>query len=88
MGTYAEGASPVMGSRAGDSFHQAVLVHDPVGFLALGGLASVENERLLDAHFAVAVVHVNRLIRPGGFPVTARCGSVGPGAIRVLPVPR
>lgn len=63
-------------------------MHDPVGFLALGSFASVENECLLDAHFAVPVAHVDRLIRPGGFPVAARCGSVGPGAIWVLPVPR
>lgn len=77
-----------MGSRGGDTFREAVLVHYPVGLLALGSFAAVEDERLLDAHFGVAVGHVNRLVRPCGFPVAARCGSVGPGAIGVLPIPR
>lgn len=63
-------------------------MHDPVGFLAFGGFASVEHERLLHAHLAVAIAHVDGLVGPSGLPVSARRGSVGPGAVGVLSVPR
>ena len=86
--TYAEGAAAVMVRGGRHALRQAVLVHNPIGFLALGRLPTVEHQRLLDAHLAVAIAHVNGLVSPRRFPVAARGRSVGPGAIWVLPVPR
>lgn len=70
-----------------DTFSEAILVHDPVRFLALWCFTAVKNQRLLHSHLTVSFGHVDGLICPCGFPVATRGSSVGPGAIGVLPVP-
>nr|ACN30958.1 unknown [Zea mays] len=64
---------------------EAVLVHDPVGLLALGRLAGVEDERLLDGQ---RLGRAHGLVSAGGLPVPSPGGAVGPGPVRVLAVPR
>uniref|UniRef100_A0A0E0EP35 DUF834 domain-containing protein n=1 Tax=Oryza meridionalis TaxID=40149 RepID=A0A0E0EP35_9ORYZ len=63
---------------------EAVLVHDPVGALALGGAAGVEDEGLLHADGGGAVADLPVLA--GGLPVAAGGGAVGAGAVGVLAV--
>lgn len=55
---------------------EAILVHDPVGPLALGRPTGVEDERLLHPDELAAVVDI--AVLPGGLPVAARRGAVGP----------
>ena len=57
---------------------EAVLVHDPVGPLALRRPPGVEDERLLHPNGLAAVVHLAVLAR--GLPVPPRRGAVGPVA--------
>lgn len=76
-----------MMSGGRDTFSEAILVHDPVRFLALWCFTAVKNQRLLHSHLTVSFGHVDGLICPCGFPVATRGSSVGPGAIGVLPVP-
>lgn len=84
--TYPQGAAAVMVSRGRHPFSKTILMHDPVSFLTLGGLASVEHQRLLDAHLAVAVGHVDGFVCARGLPIATRSCSVGPRAIRVFSV--
>jgi hypothetical protein len=63
---------------------EAVLVHDPVGALALGRASRVEDERLLHADDPGAVAHLPVLA--GGLPVSPVGGPVGAGAIGVLAI--
>lgn len=51
-------------------------MHDPVGPLALGRPTGVEDERLLHPDELAAVVDI--AVLPGGLPVAARRGAVGP----------
>lgn len=59
-------------------------MHDPVGALALGGAAGVEDEGLLHADGGGAVADLPVLA--GGLPVAAGGGAVGAGAVGVLAV--
>jgi hypothetical protein len=69
----------------GDVLAEAVLVHDPVGALAAGGAAAVEDERLAEA--VDAAVAGDAAVLAGGLPVPRRRGAVGAGAVGVLAVP-
>jgi hypothetical protein len=64
---------------------EAVLMHDPVGLVALGRLAGVEDESLLDGH---RLRRAHRLVCAGGLPVPGAGGAVRPRPVRVLAVPR
>ena len=66
---------------------KAVLVHDPLGLLAAGGSAFVEDEGFLHPQEGPTWRTVNLLVFAGGFPVAGSGGSVGPQSGRVLPVP-
>lgn len=59
-------------------------MHDPVGALALGRAAGVEDERLLHPDDPGAMAHLPVL--PGGLPVASRGGAVGAGPVGVLAV--
>jgi hypothetical protein len=61
---------------------EAVLVHDPVGLLAVGRAAAVEDERL--PHPDEAVLGVDGLVPPRGLPEAGGGRPVGAGAGRVL----
>ena len=63
---------------------EAVLVHDPVGALAAGGAAAVEDERLAEA--VDAGVAGDAAVLAGGLPVARRGGAVGALPRRVLAV--
>lgn len=62
-------------------------MHDPLGLLAAGGTALVEDEGLLHPKKGPTGGTVNLFVFAGGFPVASAGGSVGPKAGRVLPVP-
>lgn len=59
-------------------------MHDPIGSGSMWGLAPVENESLLHAHYLIASASYNLLVNSGGFPVARTSGSVGSVPIRVL----
>ena len=71
---------------------EAVLVHDPAAADALGRLAGVEDERLLEADGAAAVVGLDGAVGarpwPSSIPIPSpswacpRCGTCGPSARR------
>ena len=63
---------------------EAVLVHDPVGPLALRRPPGVEDERLLHPDDPGTMAHLPVLA--GGLPVPSRRGAVGAGAVGVLAV--
>ena len=63
---------------------ESVLVHYPVGALALGRASGVEDERLLHPHDPGPMAHLPVLA--GGLPVPPGCGAVGAGAVGVLAV--
>jgi len=81
---------------AGMIAFQSILMHDPVGLLAFGCAAHVENQRLLHAHqlrrrsasaasaAAAAAHHISVLT--SSFPVACIRRPVGPHPRRVLPV--
>jgi hypothetical protein len=62
---------------------EAELVHDPVGFEAVGGAALVEDERLAHADERLQL-GVDGLVAPRGLPEAFRGGAVGAVARRVL----
>ena len=66
---------------------EAVLVHDPVGALAAGGAAAVEDERLAEAVDAAAVAG-DAAVLAGGLPVAGGGGAVGARPVGVLAVAR
>ena len=66
---------------------EAVLVHDPAAADALGGLAGVEDERLLEPDGAV-VLGSDHPVGPRRLPVPRRRHPVRPVAVPVLAVPR
>ena len=61
---------------------EAVLVHDPVGLLAVRGAALVEDERLAHADALDGVV--DGLVAAGGLPEAGRRGAVRARPRRVL----
>ena len=61
---------------------EAVLVHDPVGLLAVRGAALVEDERLAHADALDGVV--DGLVAAGGLPEADRRGAVRARPRRVL----
>ena len=63
---------------------ESVLVHYPVGALALGRASGVEDERLLHPDDPGPMAHLPVLA--GGLPVPPGCGAVGAGAVGVLAV--
>jgi hypothetical protein len=65
---------------------ESVLVHDPVGALAAGSAAAVEDESL--AHAVDAAVASDAAVLAGGLPVPRRGGAVGARAVGVLAVAR
>lgn len=66
---------------------QAILVHDPVGFLSLGGSATVENKCLLHAHQQSLWPVAHHIpVLACGLPVARIGGSVGSHPSWVLPV--
>jgi len=67
---------------------EAVLVHDPAAADALGRLAGVEDERLLEPDGAAAVVGLDGAVGARGLPVARRRHPVGPVPVAVLAVPR
>ena len=67
---------------------EAILVHDPVSFLALGCSAAVEDERLLHAHHGVRAGVYDIAVLAGGLPIACLGGSIGAHACGVLAVPQ
>jgi hypothetical protein len=66
---------------------QAILMHDPVGLLALGSAASVEDQCLLHAHqMRLRPVRHHISVFARRLPVASVCGSVRAHARRVLAV--
>ena len=63
-------------------------MHDPVGLDALGRLALVEDEGLLDADVVAGRSGEDGLVGAGGLPVPRAGGAVGACAVGVLAVPR
>ena len=63
---------------------QTVFVHDPVGPLATGGSAEVEDEGFLHADNLGGVS--DGPVFPGGLPVALNGGAIGAGAIGVLAI--
>ncbi|BAT03551.1 Os08g0116100, partial [Oryza sativa Japonica Group] len=70
------------GGGVGGGVVEAVLVHDPVGLLAVGGAALVEDERLAHANAVDGVV--DGLVAAGGLPEPGRRRPVRPRPRRVL----
>jgi hypothetical protein len=66
----------------GSGVVEAVLVHDPVGLLAVRRAALVEDERLAHANALHGVV--DGLVAAGGLPEARRRGAVRPRPRRVL----
>lgn len=71
-------------ARYCDGVVEAVLVHDPVGLVAVGGAALVEDERLAHADAAGPGGGVDGLVPAGGLPEPGGGGAVGARARRVL----
>ena len=67
---------------------EAVLVHDPVRFDALGRPAAVEDECLLDADVLARRRGQDGLVGAGGLPVAGPGCAVGADAVGVLAVSR
>jgi hypothetical protein len=65
---------------------EPVLVHDPVGALAAGCAAAVEDERLAEA--VDAAVAGDAAVLAGGLPVPRGRGAVGARPVGVLAVAR
>jgi hypothetical protein len=72
----------VAGGGVDDVVVEAVLVHDPVGLLAVRRAALVEDERL--AHADAAGAGVDGLVAAGGLPEPGRRGAVRARPRRVL----
>lgn len=67
---------------------EAIFVHNPVSFLALGCSAAVEDECLLHAHHSVSAGVHDIAVLASGLPVPCLRGSVGAHASGVLAVPQ
>jgi len=68
-----------------------VLVHDPVGALALGSTASIENQGLLHPNqgaIGARLAGLDGSVLARGFPVASVGGPVRTMPIRVLPITR
>jgi hypothetical protein len=70
------------GGGIGGRVVEAVLVHDPVGLLAVRGAALVEDKGLAHADALDGVV--DGLVAAGGLPEPRRRGAVRPRPRRVL----
>lgn len=81
-----QGPSYLARVTAGEVAVEPVLVHDPLGLLAAGGSASVEDERLLHAEEHPGGSAVDLPVLSCGFPVTSAGGPVRPETRRVLAV--
>ena len=63
---------------------EAILVHDPVGLLAVGSAAAVEDEGFAHADLLEGVA--DALVSAGGLPKASVGGSIRARPCRVLPV--
>ena len=63
---------------------KSIFVHDPIGLLAMGSSAGVEDEGFPHANPLGGGAEVNGFVPPRRLPEPGPCGAVGPGSRRIL----